>query len=134
MFTDCKANVTALRNGLSWATNAKRKYARIWHSIFHCLDDQGTDNEWLVWSPAHTPKNAIGRRLRSDGKTMTCADWLGNHAADLLAKAAHRLHLLIGDVQFPRVCALTGLHILARCLLDLQLALLGLNLYELALA
>ena len=53
---------------------------------------------------------------------------------DLLADAAHRLHLLIGDVQFPRICALTGLNVLARRLLDLQLALLGLDLNELTLA
>ncbi len=64
--------------------------------IFNVLDNvdaQTLINKSIVWMPAHCSTAAIGRRERSDGRTVSAIDWRSNRLVDGLAKMAARLHV-----------------------------------------
>ncbi len=91
MRTDCLGLLKAAEQGTQWATAANRMLARIWVDIARATDGNITaltDNELLVWQPAHLSLQAVGERMLSNGRRMTIIDWRANRLVDALAKLA----------------------------------------------
>ena len=88
VFTDCKSNLAILARGRKWATDGKRVNARTWQSIFHSLDEDQAAIDAIVWMPAHKTREQVGKVVKSDGSPVNIVDWIGNMAADELAKSA----------------------------------------------
>ena len=88
VYTDCKSNLAILAKGKQWATDGKRASARTWQSIFHSLDDDQSAIDAIVWMPAHKTRAQVGTVNNSNGLPINIVDWMGNMAADELAKSA----------------------------------------------
>ena len=87
--TDCQVAQRLAEAGPEVCRSARAKAAQVWATIMRSLDaDDGYDPSWLTWMPAHTARTAVGREKKSDGQVVSIIDWIGNHAADLIAKSA----------------------------------------------
>jgi hypothetical protein len=65
--------------------------------MFTALDDTETDS--VVWMPAHTKEEDIGRAYLGNGTRLTHLDRKGNEEADRLAKLAVEAHRVPKQVQ-----------------------------------
>ena len=84
--TDCMSVRLGCRRTLAEATAAAQRHARIWGSILPYFD--GASRDTVVWMPAHTSKDAVGKVCLSDGSPLTAVDRDANNEADRLAKSA----------------------------------------------
>jgi hypothetical protein len=87
---DCEPCVKAVHRGRKWATSDRRPHARVYGLLFAALDD--TDNDAVVWMPAHTKSSDVGVLRLSNGESLTAVDRMGNAEADRLAKLAVEAH------------------------------------------
>ena len=87
IITDCLALLHAARSGPAFAARAKNTDARIWKQIADCTG--GCYKELLgalVWMPSHTSNSDGSSRVKSDGRSISTAEWRANQLADALAK------------------------------------------------
>ena len=95
---DCKPCVGLIKAGPSVAGQGKRRLARVYRLIFTSLDEHDAEN--VVWMPAHTSEDEVGKGRLGDGSFLTATDRFGNAEADKLAKIgveAHRVPMQIRD-------------------------------------
>jgi hypothetical protein len=89
MRTDCLSLLRAAESGTTSATDARRQLARIWVQIASHLDgviSVLTDEQKLVWMPAHQSLSMVGEIKLSNGQRLTTIDWRANRLVDALAK------------------------------------------------
>ena len=87
--TDCQVAQRLATQGPGSCRSAETRAARAWAAIMRNIDADSSYNcDWLTWMPAHTSRSAVGVKRKSDGTCITVVDWMGNAAADALAKAA----------------------------------------------
>jgi len=101
MFPDCSRITTdyynilvMLQSGRKSATAATRPLARLWRSIYDCIDKRGTIDILLkrVWRmPSHCPLASVGTRVMSNGEFVGALDWRANRLVDHLARIAAEL-------------------------------------------
>ena len=94
---DCQPCVNAFHNGRAAATKDNRPLARVHNLMCAALDD--TDVAAVVWMPAHTKKEDVGRVYLGDGSKLTDLDRKGNEEADRLAKLAVEAHRVPKQVR-----------------------------------
>ena len=92
IYTDCLSLVRTVEAGVSSATGADRRLARIWHDIAHVTDGdfQQLSNQ-LRWLPAHKSLDQALQLKASDGSRVTALDWRANRLVDAVAKRAASL-------------------------------------------
>ena len=78
--SDRLAVVKAFRRGRAHATRSSEAYARLWALIFAACDDYEHPERDIavLWMPAHTTAEDVGRARLSDGRLLTAADRAGN--------------------------------------------------------
>jgi hypothetical protein len=87
IITDCLALLHPARAGPAFAARAKNTDARIWKQITECTG--GCYKEMLgalVWMPSHTSNADSSSRTKSNGRSISTAEWRANQLADTLAK------------------------------------------------
>ncbi len=87
--SDSLGCVTALQRGRQWSTGPQRPLARTMKMLHDLLGDSVSARR-IVWMPAHTTPEDIGRRELGNGDKLTTRDRWANDLADGLAKAAAR--------------------------------------------
>jgi len=87
VLTDCMAVLHTTRAGPAAAARGRNTDARIWKEIsditggcYKMLLDK------LVWMPAHTSAALDHVRVKSNGRSLTTAEWRANQLVDTLAK------------------------------------------------
>ena len=87
LITDCLALLHAARAGPAFAARANNTDARIWKQIAEytggCFKDLTAA---MVWMPSHTSNADGSYRIKSNGSSITTAEWRANQLADSLAK------------------------------------------------
>ena len=83
VYTDCDSVRTGSAREFSWASSAKRRYARVWSAI--ALQIEGR-SDVIQWMPAHTSEESIGHKCTSEGTPITADMWWSNQMVDYLAK------------------------------------------------
>ena len=101
MFPDCSRITTdyynilvMLQSGRKSATAATRPLARLWRSIYDCIDKRGTIDilrKRVWWMPSHCPLATVGTRVMSNGEFVGALDWRANRLVDHLARIAAEL-------------------------------------------
>ena len=87
VITDCLALIHAARAGPTFAARAKNTDARIWKSISYCTGGcYKSLLDALVWMPSHTSNADGSDRVKSNGRSISTAEWRANQMADCLAK------------------------------------------------
>ena len=94
---DCQPCVDAFHKGLTWATRDNRPLARVHRLMFAALAD--TEAAAVVWMPAHTKEEDVGRLHLGDGTLLSESDRKGNEEADRLAKLAVEAHRVPKQVR-----------------------------------
>ena len=89
-----------LHKGLTWATRDNRPLARVHRLMFAALAD--TEAAAVVWMPAHTKEEDVGRLHLGDGTLLSESDRKGNEEADRLAKLAVEAHRVRSNVVVVR--------------------------------
>ena len=85
LYTDCDSVRVGFTRGSKWAGSSKRRYARVWTSLYALVDE---GEQWVHWIPAHTSEASIDSAVCSDGSVVDEIKWHANQMADLLAKDA----------------------------------------------
>ena len=83
LYTDCDTVRRGSRQGPEWAGSSKRRYARIWRSIYDVIEESP---ELIHWMPAHLPESRIDDAWCSDGSVVNRDKWAANQCVDVLAK------------------------------------------------
>ena len=91
VITDCMSILSAAATGSACVTAPNKPLSQLWARIATILDADVsvlTTHGHLTWMRAHGGVTTIGRAYRSDGRSVSAADWRANRLADALAKAA----------------------------------------------
>ena len=85
LYTDCDSVRVGFTRGGRWAGSSKRRYARVWTSLYAIVDE---GEQWVHWIPAHTSEASIDSAVCSDGSVVDETKWCANKMVDHLAKDA----------------------------------------------
>jgi hypothetical protein len=103
MRTDCLSLLRTAEHGSQDAVHPRKQLARVWQIISNNLDGNLqalTDNQVLVWMPAHQTVGMVGEAKLSNNQRLTLVDWRANRLVDFLAKlAAAERQLSSGTVK-----------------------------------